>query len=92
MSRCFSSSLTLSVSVFLILAFLVDMQWYFNAVLFHYGFGFHYLFITLPVLFIFIEVSLIYNIVLVSAVQQSDSVIYTFFQILFHYRLVITRY
>ena len=49
------------------------MQWYFNAVVFHYGFGFHYLFLTLPVLFIFIEVSLIYNIVLVSAVQQSDT-------------------
>ena len=67
------------MSVFLILALLVDMQWYFNAVVFHYGFDFHYLFLTLPVLFIFIEVSLIYNIVLVSAVQQSDSVIYIYF-------------
>ena len=40
----------------------------------------------------FIEVELIYNVVLVSGVQQSDSVIHTyisiFFQILFPYRLL----
>ena len=52
MSRCFSSSLTLSVPVFLILALMVDMQWHFNAVVFHYGFDYHYLFLTLPVLFL----------------------------------------
>ena len=39
-------------------------------------------------LFLLIEVQLILNIVLVSGVQQSDSVTYThtIFQILFHYR------
>ena len=38
----------------------------------------------------FIEVHLIYNIVLISAVKQSGSVIhiYILFQILFHYRLL----
>ena len=37
-----------------------------------------------------IEIQLIYNVVLVSGVQQSDSVIYTYLllQILFHYRLL----
>ena len=40
--------------------------------------------------FFLIEVSLIYNVMLVSGVQQTDSVlyIYIFFQILFHYRLL----
>ena len=48
-----------------------------------------------PVLFFFIEVQLIYNIVLISAIQQSDLVvrvciyiyiyIYKFLKILFHY-------
>ena len=37
---------------------------------------------------IFFEVQLIYKVVLVSSVQQSDSVIYILFQILFHYRLL----
>ena len=38
----------------------------------------------------FIEVQLIYSVVLVSGIQQSDSVIYidVDFQILFHYRLL----
>ena len=38
----------------------------------------------------FIEVQLIYNVVLVSGVQQSDSVIYIYilFQVLFHYGLL----
>ena len=38
----------------------------------------------------FTEVQLIYNVVLVSGVQQSDSDIhmYILFQILFHYRLL----
>ena len=36
----------------------------------------------------FTEVELIYNTVLVSGVQQRDSVIYNFFQIIFHYRLL----
>ena len=37
----------------------------------------------------FFEVQLIYNIVLVLSVQQSDSAIYTyiFSQVIFHYRL-----
>ena len=37
----------------------------------------------------FFEVQLIYNIVLVLSVQQSDSAIYMyiFFQVIFHYRL-----
>ena len=43
-------------------------------------------------IFFFIEVYLIYNVVLVSGVQQSDSVIHTYlsllFQILFPYRLL----
>ena len=34
-----------------------------------------------------IEVQLIYNVVLITAVQQSDSVIHCFFNILFHYGL-----
>ena len=42
--------------------------------------------------FIFIEIYLIYNIVLVSGVQHSDSVTYVIyihiFQIVFHYRLL----
>ena len=44
--------------------------------------------------FIFIEILLIYNVVLVSSVQQSVSVIhiyvykYVLFQILFHFRLL----
>ena len=39
-------------------------------------------------LFLFLfEVELIYNIVLISGVQQSDSVVYIF-QIIFHYRLL----
>ena len=37
---------------------------------------------------IFIEIQLIYNLVLVSGVQQSDSYIYILFQILFHYKLL----
>ena len=41
---------------------------------------------------IFIGVELIYNVVLVSGVQRSDSVIHihisTLFQIIFHYRLL----
>ena len=38
--------------------------------------------------FFSIEVQLIYNVVLVSGVPQSDSVmhIYIFFQVIFHYR------
>ena len=36
----------------------------------------------------FIEVYLIYNDVLVSGVEQSDSVVYILLQILFHYRLL----
>ena len=46
--------------------------------------------ISLVCLLFFIEVQLIYSVVLISAVQQSDSVIhiYTFFfNILFHYGL-----
>ena len=43
-------------------------------------------------IFFFIEIQLIYNVVLVSSVQQRDSVIhiyiYTFFYILFHYKLL----
>ena len=31
---------------------------------------------------------MIYNVMLVSGVQQSDSVIYIFFQIIFHHRLL----
>ena len=38
-------------------------------------------------LFFLIEVWLIYNVVLVSGVQQSDSVIHILLQILFHDRL-----
>ena len=39
-------------------------------------------------LFFLIEVWLIYNVVLVSGVQQSDSVIHILLQILFHDRLL----
>ena len=36
----------------------------------------------------FIAAESIYSVLLVSGVQQSDSVIHMFFQILFHYRLL----
>ena len=47
-------------------------------------------FLIILFVYFFIEVELIYNVVLVSSVQQSDSVIhiYILFQILFHYRLL----
>ena len=38
--------------------------------------------------FFLIEVQLIYSIVLLSSIQQSDSYIYILFQIVFHYRLL----
>ena len=51
----------------------------------YYLFGIHFLF-----LIYFIEVELIYNTVLVSGVEQSDSVLYVWilFQIIFHCRLL----
>ena len=43
-----------------------------------------------PVFLSFMEISLIYNVVLVSVVQQSDSVIHThiFFFIMIYYRIL----
>ena len=38
--------------------------------------------------FSLIKVQLIYNVVLVSGVQQSDSVIYTFFSIIGYYKIL----